>query len=136
MPATIEQVPQVPAGDATPLQINPAMEYLARWLDDAIPIPGTPWRVGLDGLIGLVPVVGDVSTVFSGLLMLAEARRLGVPASKQAVIVAHYVVDTLVGMVPILGDVFDFAYKANRFSMDIIKAHVEARNREHGTPSA
>jgi hypothetical protein len=125
-----------PGGSATGLQVNPLLDHLAHWLDEAIPIPGTPWRVGLDGLIGVFPVVGDLATVFSGILMLREAQRLGLSRPKQALIVAHYAIDTLVGMVPILGDLFDFVYKANQMSLEILKAHVEAQNRRRGTPPA
>jgi Domain of unknown function (DUF4112) len=125
--------PSAAADDPSDLRVNPALEHLARWLDDAIPIPGTPWRIGLDGLIGLIPVVGDLATVFSGVLMLQEAQRLGLPMPKQALIAVHYAIDTLVGMVPVLGDLFDFAYKANRMSLEILKAHVEARNAKRDT---
>jgi hypothetical protein len=99
------------------------LERLAWWLDSAIPIPGTRLRIGLDGLIGLVPGIGDViGTVLSGYL-IAQSARLGVPASTLARMVLNVAVETLVGAIPVLGDLFDFVWKANRRNVDLLQAY-------------
>ncbi|MBY0522625.1 MAG: DUF4112 domain-containing protein [Gemmataceae bacterium] len=106
------------------LEIN---QHLVRWthlLDEAICIPGTSIRFGLDGIIGLIPVVGDVITAGFGLLMLQEATRLGVPKHKRAVMVGNYVIDVVGGLVPFVGDLFDFAFKANKKNLAILQKHV------------
>jgi hypothetical protein len=96
-------------------------------MDEAIPIPGTSYRIGLDGLLGLVPGLGDAITVVMAGFMLGEARRLGLPKHQQARIAAYYGLDFLVGLVPLLGDLFDFAFKANRRSLDVLQRHLARR---------
>jgi len=127
---------QYSADHTNPVKINPLLESMAHWLDNAIPVPGTPWRVGLDGLIGMIPVVGDLATAFSGLLMMREAQRLGVSKIQQGRILVNYMIDTLIGMIPLVGDLFDFAFKANQKSLNILKRHVEWLNSQRGAPPA
>jgi hypothetical protein len=86
---------------------------LARLLDEAIEIPGTGWRIGLDPLVGLVPGIGDaLSAVLSAWIVLAGVR-LGAPGSVIARMALNVAIDAIVGSVPIAGDLADFAWKAN-----------------------
>lgn len=90
-------------------------------MDDRFKIPGTNTRVGLDGLIGLIPGVGDGLAMLFSLYIVFEARRLGLSFSTVMLMLWNIILDTVVGSIPALGDFFDFAFKANRRNMDIIR---------------
>ena len=85
---------------------------LARLMDSSIRLPGG-FRIGVDGLIGLVPVVGDLAAAGASAYIVAQAARAGVPASVLARMVLNVALDAVIGAIPVLGDVFDFAFKAN-----------------------
>ena len=95
---------------------------LARLLDEAIRIPGTNIRVGLDALLGLLPGGGDVAGgLLSGLIML-QAARAGAPASILARMLGNVLLDVAVGTVPLLGDLFDVAWRANTRNVRLLDA--------------
>jgi Domain of unknown function (DUF4112) len=95
---------------------------LARLLDEAIRIPGTNIRVGLDALLGLLPGGGDVAGgLLSGLIML-QAARAGAPASILARMLGNVLVDVVIGAVPLLGDLFDVAWRANTRNVRLLDA--------------
>jgi hypothetical protein len=99
---------------------------LARLLDNAISIPGTKWKIGLDPIIGLIPGVGDmVGAVLSGYIVL-EAVRAEVPTFTLARMLVNVGIDTLVGSVPALGDVFDAAWKSNAMNVALLERHLVA----------
>ena len=93
-------------------------------MDDAFRVPGTEFRIGLDPILGILPVVGDgVATLFS-LYVVAEAAVAGVPQRTLLRMLAVVAVDTVVGSVPVLGPVFDAAWKANRWNVRTLERHV------------
>ena len=95
---------------------------LARVLDEAIRIPGTNIRIGLDALLGLVPGGGDVAGgLFSGLIIL-QAARDGAPTPVLGRMLANVVIDVVLGAIPILGDVFDVAWRANSRNVRLLDA--------------
>jgi hypothetical protein len=100
-------------------------------LDDAIPIPGTSLRFGIDSVIGLVPGLGDLVGGALSLYILFESARMGVPRSVLARMGWNVAIDTLVGEVPLLGDLFDAGFKANMRNLalleGVVQAPVEAR---------
>jgi hypothetical protein len=99
---------------------------VARLLDNAISIPGTSWKIGLDPIIGLIPGVGDmVGAVLSGYIVL-EAVRAEVPTFTLARMLVNVGVDTLLGAVPALGDVFDAAWKSNAMNVALLERHLAA----------
>ena len=89
------------------------------WLDSRIGIGG--FRVGLDGIVGLVPGIGDAITLLGGLVMLTSAHQLGLSNTVKAKIVGFTLIDFLAGSVPVIGDIFDFVYKSNRYSLKTIE---------------
>jgi Domain of unknown function (DUF4112) len=99
---------------------------LAYWLDDRFRIPGTNRRVGLDGLVGLLPGIGDVGTSLIAAYILLEAARLGVPKAVLARMLANIGVDFAVGLVPLVGDLADLAWKANRRNAHLLRDHLLA----------
>lgn len=101
---------------------------LVRWtwlLEELFRLPGTSRRVGLDGVLGLIPGVGDAATLVMAYFMLREAKRLGLPKSQQAMIIGNYVLDFVGGLIPFAGDIFDFAFKANKKNLNLLQKHVE-----------
>lgn len=106
-----------------------ALRRLAHVLDRAIPLPGG-LRIGLDGIIGLIPGVGDlVGTALSSYLV-AQAHRLGVPRSVLLHMMGNIAIDTVVGALPLFGDLFDFAWKANIRNIELLERALEQPRRE------
>ncbi len=96
--------------------------FVARLLDEAVEIPGTSWRIGIDPIVGLVPGIGDaIGALLSGWIVLVGIR-LGAPASVVARMALNVAIDTLVGAIPIGGDLFDFAWKSNMKNVRLIEA--------------
>jgi hypothetical protein len=90
---------------------DPFAEKIA-WLMDGMFRVG-PWRVGLDGLIGLIPGFGDIAGALIGMIIVLRAAQAGVPRIALARMVTNIAIDTFVGSIPLFGDAFDFAYKSN-----------------------
>lgn len=102
------------------------LRRIARLMDSAIGIPGTRFRVGLDGLLGFAPGVGDAVTGLASLYIINEARKMGLPRHKLMRMLANVVMDVAAGTVPVVGDLFDMAFKANLRNLDIIEQHLRS----------
>jgi hypothetical protein len=100
------------------------LRRLSYLLDNSIPIPGTPFRIGWDSIIGLVPGVGDLLGGAFSLYIILEAARLGAPRSLLARMGWNVAIDVLVGAVPLLGDVFDAGWKANLRNLALLERQV------------
>jgi hypothetical protein len=108
------------------------LEALAKLLDVAFILPGTKVRYGIDGLIGLIPVVGDIITTAIALWIVREARALGAPWYLTARMLGNVAVDGVVGIVPVVGDAFDVAFKANMRNIRMLRRWIDRqRSREH-----
>jgi hypothetical protein len=103
------------------------LEALARLLDGAFAIPGTNQRVGLDAIIGLVPVLGSAATAVVSAYIIMEARRLGLPRWKVARMVGNLALDSMVGSIPIAGNVFDVFFRSNQRNVRILLDHLGRR---------
>src|SRR4051812_30511574 len=100
-------------------------------LDEAFRIPGTSFRFGIDGLIGLVPGLGDViAGLLSAVIPLAGWVR-GIPYVALVRMVLNIAVDVLIGSIPVVGDIFDVFWKANRRNYRILQRHLRQPHR-HG----
>lgn len=103
-----------------------AVRRVAWLLDDVIRIPGTKLRFGIDPLLGLLPVGGDLAgSALSGYIILAAARA-GAPPSVLMRMGVNVVIDAVVGAVPLLGDLFDAGWKANRRNAALLQHYVDA----------
>ena len=105
---------------------------LRRWaflLDSLFRVPGTSVRFGLDGIVGLIPGIGDIASPAYTALILIEALRLRVPAVVQARMVLNAALDMAIGLVPLLGDIADIAWKANTRNLALLERHARP-----GTP--
>jgi hypothetical protein len=113
---------EVDMEDADPLQRARAVAHL---LDEAVRIPGTDYRIGLDPLLGLLPVVGDAPAAAASAYVVATAAALGVPHTTLARMFLVVAVDAVVGSLPLVGDVFDAAFKANVRNVRLLEARLE-----------
>lgn len=99
------------------------LEALSKLMDNQFRIPGTNWRFGLDGMVGLIPYVGDMAGfVVSGFLMRTMVKKGAGPLLMLRMLL-NYVVDAMVGIVPLVGDLFDFGFKANRRNVELLKKY-------------
>lgn len=101
------------------------IQKLAFWLDDAFRVPVIGKRVGIDGIIGILPFAGDLAGLGLSSLLIAEAARLGAPKRLLTRMGANVGVDFVVGSIPIAGDLFDMAYKANRRNQALLQRWLE-----------
>lgn len=101
------------------------LEAFAHLMDTAFVIPGINRRVGLDAVIGLVPVIGDVAGMLLSSYIIFEARRLGVPRWLIGRMALNVAFDGAIGSVPLAGDIFDAAFKANRRNVRLLRRHLE-----------
>ncbi len=104
-----------------------ALDRLAWWLDERFRIPGTNMRVGFDGIIGLIPGVGDTATALISAWIVYRAWQMGAPAPLLARMSANVAVDYVAGTIPLLGDVFDVAFKANRRNISLLRRWIDQR---------
>jgi hypothetical protein len=100
------------------------LRRISHLLDNAIPIPGTKYRIGLDPILGLIPGGGDLlGSIFAGYIVFKSAQ-MGVPQETLVQMAANIVFDTVAGTVPVAGDLFDVAWKANVKNIELLDAHL------------
>ena len=111
----------------TPPSDDPFLEWLAWLMDESIAIG--PWKFGLDGVVGLIPGVGDMAgAAVSAVIILGAARR-GIARSAVIRMVINVATDAFVGFLPVVGDIFDFAYKSNMRNMQIYREAMTGERR-------
>jgi len=98
---------------------------LAKLMDAQFRIPGTDIRFGLDGIIGLIPGAGDLSTFAVSGYMLWVMANNGASGFLLARMTLNILIDALFGSIPFLGDIFDIAFKANMRNMRLMQEHYE-----------
>jgi hypothetical protein len=118
-----------PFGNLTREQRLARLEAIAKLLDIAFILPGTNIRYGIDGLIGLIPVVGDIITTAISLWLVREARALGAPWYITARMLGNVAVDGVVGMVPFAGDAFDVMFRANMRNVRLLRRWLDKQPR-------
>ncbi len=100
------------------------LERIAWLMDRAIRIPGTKITLGLDAILGLLPLGGDVLTGFvQAMLVLVALRTYRVPKHVAARMVGNVLLDVAVGTIPVLGDLFDVAFKANTANLKLLEPY-------------
>ncbi len=118
-----------PFGNLTREQRLARLEAIAKLLDVAFIVPGTNIRYGIDGLIGLIPVVGDIITTAISLWLVREARALGAPWYVTARMLGNVALDGVVGMVPFAGDAFDVMFRANMRNVRLLRRWLDKQPR-------
>ncbi len=126
------QQPRAPSGSApavTPAQAD-AMASFARMshlLDRQFSLPGVPFRFGLDGVVGLIPVVGDAVTGLMGLYALKIASDHKLPWHVHGRMLWNIGVDVVIGSIPLVGDLFDMAHHAHAKNRRMLERHIAKR---------
>jgi hypothetical protein len=110
---------------ANHLFTNENLDFLAHVLDDCFRVPGTSIRFGLDGIVGLIPGLGDILGGLASSIIVVAAWVRGVPYITLARMVVNIGIEVLLGTIPLLGDAFDIAWKANRRNYALIVRHLE-----------
>jgi Domain of unknown function (DUF4112) len=118
-----------PFGNLSREQRLARFETLAKLLDVAFMLPGTKIRYGVDGVIRLIPVVGDLLATAFSLWLVREARALGAPWHVTARMLGNVAVDGVVGMVPLAGDAFDVLFRANMRNVRLLRHWLEKQPR-------
>ena len=100
------------------------LDGIAKLMDSAFTIPGTNIKMGLDGLIGLLPVAGDAITSLVSCYLIWEAHELGASRWLLARMSANVAIDGLLGSVPVIGDAFDVMFRANLKNMALLRQYL------------
>lgn len=108
-----------------PASIRRRIELMERLLERMFVVPGINRPVGLDFLLGLVPVVGDLAATGLGAWLVWEARNLGMSKFQVARMAGNVGVDTLIGLVPFVGDAADFFFRSNTRNLKLIRRHLD-----------
>ena len=115
---------QLPIG-RDPASVRRRLEAMEGVLERLFVIPGINRPIGLDSIVGLIPVVGDIVTASMGAWLVWEARNLAMSKFHLARMAGNIGVDTLVGAVPLVGDLFDFAFRSNTRNLKIVKRYLD-----------
>ncbi|MDZ4137497.1 MAG: DUF4112 domain-containing protein [Erythrobacter sp.] len=120
---------QLPTGtDAASVRARVTM--MEKLLERSFVIPGVNFPVGLDALIGLVPVLGDIVTAVMGAYIVWEARNLGMSRWKLARMGLNVLFDTAIGVIPVVGDAADLLFRSNTRNLKIILKHIDKHHPE------
>lgn len=115
----------LPGMGRDPASVRRRVEAMEGLLEGLFVVPGLNRRVGLDSIVGLIPVVGDIVTAGMGAWIVWEARNLGMSKLQLARMAGNVGFDTLVGAIPFVGDIFDFAFRSNSRNLKIVRRHLD-----------
>jgi hypothetical protein len=119
----------LPSG-TDPASVRARVAMLERLLERSFTIPGVNVPVGLDAIIGLVPVLGDVVTTALGAYVVWEAKNLGLPKWQLARMGANVLLDTAIGAIPLVGDAADVLFRSNSKNLKILTRHLDKHHPE------
>jgi Domain of unknown function (DUF4112) len=115
---------QLPIG-RDPASVRRRLEAVEGVLERMFVVPGINRPIGLDSIVGLIPVLGDVVTASMGAWLVWEGRNLGMSKFQIARMAGNVGVDTLLGAIPLVGDLFDFVFRSNSRNLRIIKRYLD-----------
>ena len=114
----------LPVG-ADAASVRRRIEAMEKLLENSFTVPGVNYRIGLDSIAGLVPVVGDLVTAAMGMWLVWEAKNLGLSKWQLWRMTGNVAFDTAVGAIPVVGDAFDFLFRSNTKNLKVIKRHLD-----------
>ncbi len=121
----------------SPIPAKPNLEKLhhlrrlSHLWDNSLKIPGINFRVGLEAIVGLLPIGGDILGMIFSTYILVQAVQLGLPKITLLRMVLNILIDGVVGSIPILGDLFDSTWKANTKNVNLLEAHLLSPQSSH-----
>ena len=121
---TLKMTRGMPLG-TDPASVRQRVEAMEKILERMFVIPGIKKPVGLDALVGLVPVLGDIAATALGAYIVWEAKNLGMSKWQMTRLVGNVGTDWLLGLIPLVGDVTDFFFQSNTRNLRIIKRHLD-----------
>lgn len=119
----------LPTGN-DPASVRARVVALERLLERSFTIPGVNMPVGLDAIVGLVPVLGDLVTTAMGAYIVWEAKNLGLSKWKLARMSANVLFDTAIGAIPLIGDAADLVFRSNTKNLRILLKHIDKHHPE------
>ena len=108
-----------------PQSVRQRVEAMERLLERLVVIPGINRPVGLDVILDLVPVVGDIAAAALGTYIVWEARNLGMSKWQISRMAGNVGVDWLLGLIPFVGAIPDFFFRSNTRNIRMIKRHLD-----------
>jgi len=96
-------------------------------LDESIRIPVIGYRIGLDPILGILPVAGDAVAAAASLYIVFVGMRLGVPVKTLVKMLAFVAIEFVIGSIPVLGTVLDAFLKVNMRNVATIESHVSGQ---------
>jgi hypothetical protein len=108
-----------------PASVRQRVEAMEKILERMFVIPGINKPVGLDAIVGLVPVLGDIAATVLGAYIVWEAKNLGMSKWQMTRLAGNVGADWLIGLIPLVGDVTDFFFQSNTRNLRIIKRHLD-----------
>ena len=114
---------EMPAGK-DPASVYRRIQMMEQLTERSMTIPGINYDVGMDAIVGLIPVVGDIFGVAMGAYIVWGARNLGMSKWHMSRMIGNVAVDGVIGFVPLVGDVADFAFRSNSRNLKIVKNYL------------
>jgi hypothetical protein len=122
-----------PSLGTDPASVRRRVEVMEKLLERMFVIPGTKQSIGLDVILDLVPVAGDVVAAALGAYIVWEARNVGMSKSKIARMAGNVGFDWLLGLIPWVGAIPDFFFRSNTRNLRMIKRHLDKHHPESAT---
>ena len=97
------------------------LKRLSERLDNTFTIPGTKYKIGIEALIGAVPIIGDLIGGILASYIMYSGMKMGAPPRIIARMAVNIAIDFAIGSIPIVGDLFDFVWKANKKNVELIE---------------
>jgi len=128
-----DQRPSFPSLGTDPASVRQRIEAMERVLEGLFVIPGTNQKVGLDVILDVVPVVGDIAAAALGAYIVWEAKNLGMSKWQMSRMAGNVGVDWLLGLIPFVGAIPDFFFRSNTRNLKIIKRHLDKHHADTAT---
>ena len=110
------------------------VERIAHLFDDQFRVPGTNFKFGLDPIVNLIPIAGDVSGFMVGAALVWVMAKNGVSRKVLILMSLNLCIDALLGAIPLVGQITDFYFKANTANLKLLKEHYqEGKHKGSGT---
>ena len=129
---TDERLP-FPSLATDPASVRQRVEAMEKLLERMFVIPGTNKSIGLDVILDLVPIAGDVVAAALGAYIVWEARNLGMPRWKIARMAGNVGFDWLLGLIPWVGAIPDFFFRSNTRNLRMVKKHLDKHHADTAT---
>ena len=105
--------------------VRQRVEAMEKVLERLVVIPGINKPVGLDVILDVVPVVGDIAAAALGAYIVWEGKNLGMSKWQLSRMAGNVGVDWLLGLIPVIGIIPDFFFRSNSRNLKIIKRHLD-----------